>query len=104
MSVDSSIPNRKGFKARLESPSVIKSGSSVHCLSFAYFMYGDNVGSLIVYMSTIIDGLSLKYNFTGSKGNRWFKQLSTITFATNLDFQIIFEGVIGDGTKGSYFD
>jgi hypothetical protein len=100
MSIDSSIPNRKGFKARLNSPLVTKSGNSVHCLTFAYFMYGDNVGSLIVYMSTIFDGLSLKYNFTGSKGNQWIKQLSTITFATKLDFQIIFEGVIGDGNKG----
>ena len=102
MLIDSSVPGRKGLKTRLTSPQVAKSGSSIHCLSFAYFLNGDNVGSLIVYMSTIIDGLSLQYNFTGSKGNQWIKQLSTITLKTNLEFKIIFEGVIGDGTKGYY--
>ena len=89
MFIDSSIPNRKGQKARVKSVTITKSSNSVHCLRFAYYMYGDNVGTMNVYLST---GTSVptipSYSLTGSKGNQWFRQQLTINFNSNLDFSV----------------
>jgi hypothetical protein len=102
MFIDSSKPNRKGQKARIQSVTNSKSSNSVHCLRFAYYMYGDNVGSLNIYLGTSSNRPSFpSYTLTGSKGNEWFRQRLTVTFNANVDFYVVFEGKVGDGLKGS---
>jgi hypothetical protein len=101
MFIDSSIPNRAGQKARINSITNTKATNSVHCLRFGYYMYGDNVGSLNMYVGTS-NGLpsNPSFSLTGSKGNQWFRQQLTITFNINTDFYVVFEGVVGDSSKG----
>ena len=98
MFIDSSKPNRKGQKARIQSVTNSKSNNSVHCLRFAYYMYGDNVGSLNIYLGTF--GSQPSNSITGSKGNQWNRYQLDLMFGDNIDFYVIFEGVIGDSLKG----
>jgi len=93
-----SKPNRKGQKARIQSVTNSKSSNSVHCLRFAYYMYGDNVGSLNIYLGTF--GSQPSHSLTGSKGNQWNRYQLDLMFGDNIDFYVIFEGVVGDSLKG----
>ena len=89
MFIDSSIPSRKGQKARIISVTKTKSSNSVHCLRYAYYMYGDNVGDLNMYIGS--PGSlppNPSFTLTGSKGNQWFRQQLTVTFNINLDFNV----------------
>ncbi|CAF0741650.1 unnamed protein product, partial [Brachionus calyciflorus] len=99
--VDTSLPNQKGQKARIKSPVLSKSSSSVHCVYFALFMYGDEVGVLNSYLDLGDNGAILYYNLNGSQSNNWQLKSYEFSFNLNVDLSIVFEGIVGNGARGS---
>ena len=81
---------RTGNKARLISPQVSNSTTGNKCVTFWYFMYGQNVDRLNLYVQY---GLALPSSATwtkrGTQGNRWNKQTLTVTATRpfNVSFQ-----------------
>jgi hypothetical protein len=92
-------------------------------MQFWYFMYGDDVGKLNMYITTGTTFFSNPtYSLTGTKGQYWINQKLSFTFSNNFDFdviilfleklifkfffkyyekfKIVFEGVVGDGARG----
>lgn len=68
--IETSIPRKKGEKARLVSmlfPHLV-----FDCLRFSYHMFGENIGRLDVYASTV-EGLRLLWRRAGSQENGWRK-------------------------------
>lgn len=66
--------------------------NSIHCLQFAYFMYGDNVGDLNVYINPKADNSVPpvpNYKISGSKGNQWNFEKITMNFNETLGFNVI---------------
>ncbi|XP_046856284.1 uncharacterized protein LOC124449410 isoform X2 [Xenia sp. Carnegie-2017] len=94
--IETSPLRKQGDKAWLVSRSFFNSRK---CLTFHYYMYGNNIGSLNVYRQT--DGLFRKsvWSKSGNHGNSWFKtQVYVDGFYDNT--RIIIEGVGGSGLTG----
>lgn len=101
MYIDSSIPNQKNYKARIRSITLSKSANSISCLQFSYFLYGDDVGSLNMYITPGTGVISNPaFVVSGSKGRNWLIEKFTLNFANKFDFDIVLEGVVGNGAKG----
>ena len=100
--VDSGLPKQAGDSAMIISPTVPKSNMSVHCLEFAYFMYGDDVGTLNLYVTPgAVSPTSPVFKLTGSRGKDWFLQKLTFFFNSNFDLTLWLEAVVGSGVRGS---
>lgn len=67
---------------------------------FYYHMYGDNIGSLIVYQRTRLEHEKVLLNLTGNQGNFWQSKTLILTGDREEDFQVVFEGIAGKGPKG----
>ena len=98
---DSSLPKNKGDRARIRTTKSGKSANSFHCLEYFFWMYGDDVGELNIYL--VNDGqvpdqpqLPLK----GSTGQGWIKMSATIPFGESTEFELIVEAVAGDERGG----
>lgn len=65
-------------------------------------MYGDDVGSMNLYLdaSNSLNQIPIG-NKTGLIGNYWTQQQLEFNFNLNVDFKIIFEGVVSLGARGS---
>lgn len=76
-------------KARIRSVLVSKSANSASCLQFAYYLYGDNVGKLNMYI-TPGSGALVTPSFTaeGSKGRNWLIEKFTLNFGVNFNFDV----------------
>uniref|UniRef100_A0A6I8STQ7 MAM domain-containing glycosylphosphatidylinositol anchor 2 n=1 Tax=Xenopus tropicalis TaxID=8364 RepID=A0A6I8STQ7_XENTR len=107
MYIETSRPRMDGEKARLLSPifniaqkNPYGSSNTVYCFSFFYHMYGKHIGALNIFLrlkgqtSTDIPLWSAK----GNKGEQW-KQTHLNIHPTS-SFQLIFEGIRGDGIEG----
>ncbi|XP_019632083.1 PREDICTED: MAM and LDL-receptor class A domain-containing protein 2-like [Branchiostoma belcheri] len=82
--------------ARVMSPSVMP--ASRNCLQFWYHMYGDDVGTLNVYIRVgTIMGDPL-WTRSGTNGNRWV--LAQIPVVGLTTYSVVLEGVRGDGFRG----
>lgn len=58
----------RGSKARLVSPPLY----NISCVSFYYYMFGSQVGTLNIYM--MMQGKHTRlHNVTGNQGDRWYK-------------------------------
>ncbi|KAJ8050465.1 MAM and LDL-receptor class A domain-containing protein 2 [Holothuria leucospilota] len=89
-----------GSEARLASPSYSVSG--VHCLTFFYFMYGDDVGTLYVYKQDTGDMfVPPLWTKTGDQGIYWRQAEVEINPTLGSDFQIYFEAIAGSSNTGS---
>ncbi len=66
-------------------------------MSFYYHMSGDGIGTLSVFKKTDTH-LQLLLNLTGDQGNYW--QLMEIPLSDTRDFQVMFEGKVGQSYKG----
>ncbi|CAL1541287.1 unnamed protein product [Lymnaea stagnalis] len=88
--MDSSSPHQHNDNAVLVSP--VQTGPK--CLTFWYFMWGDQVSLLNVYA-----GMNTLYWFRqGTQGKQWNQ--ANIHFEISLSFQIYIEGLVGTGPKG----
>ena len=99
--VDSGLPKQAGDSALIMSPTVAKSNMSVHCLEFAYFMYGDDVGTFNLYVTPgSVTPSSPVFKLTGSRGKDWFLQKMTFYFNSNYDLTVWLEAIVGNGVRG----
>uniref|UniRef100_UPI00398F495B MAM and LDL-receptor class A domain-containing protein 1-like n=1 Tax=Pristiophorus japonicus TaxID=55135 RepID=UPI00398F495B len=95
--IESPFPQLPGHVARISGPSISKRSKDCK-IFFHYHMAGDIIGSLVVYQVTLSDYRALPFNLTGDQGHYW--QRAQITFSADEDFEIMFEGRVGKGSKG----
>ena len=80
----------KGNKARIISPVVKMSAFSQHCLQYAYYMNGEDVGQLNLYVKV---GLGVPnspaYILSGSQGPFWVIDKITFNINSQIDFQVL---------------
>ncbi|XP_067863191.1 MAM and LDL-receptor class A domain-containing protein 1 [Heptranchias perlo] len=95
--VESPFPQLPGHVARISGPPISKRSKNCKIL-FYYHMAGDIIGSLIVYQVTISDYRTLLLNLTGDQGDYWRR--AEIPLSADEDFEIMFEGRVGKGSKG----
>ena len=96
--IESSAPRKPGDKARLQSQIFDKTSSS--CISFWYNMYGADIGTLQIYLKTLGTNpqLTTIFSLSGDQGSKWLQGNAPISTASN--FQIIFEGSVGQSYHG----
>ncbi|XP_060582609.1 MAM and LDL-receptor class A domain-containing protein 1-like isoform X2 [Ruditapes philippinarum] len=68
------------------------------CMSFWYFMYGQDVGTLRLYQPTK-NITSLLWSVSGNQGSSWRNVQINIT--SNITWQVTFDGQIGKGIQGN---
>ncbi|RMZ97804.1 MAM and LDL-receptor class A domain-containing 2-like [Brachionus plicatilis] len=100
--VDSGFPNQNGQKARISSPTLSQPTNSVFCMHFALFMYGDDVGTFNTYLNITDVGMALYFDRIGSQGNKWKMNDLELSYNFNIDFNIVFEAIVGNGARGSF--
>ncbi|XP_071851180.1 MAM and LDL-receptor class A domain-containing protein 1-like isoform X5 [Apostichopus japonicus] len=90
----------EGSEARLASPPYSVRG--VHCLSFFYFMYGDDIGTLYIYKQDsgdqFVPPIWVK---SGDHGIYWRQGEVEIHPTLDTDFKIYFEVLAGSSLEGS---
>ncbi|XP_013393211.1 MAM and LDL-receptor class A domain-containing protein 1 [Lingula anatina] len=82
----------------IETPQVPASTTG-HCLRFWYHMYGDQIGTLNVYMKNRPNLGRPLFTKSGSLGNKWI-QANVTLISRNRAFTVVFEGLIGTGYRG----
>ncbi|KAL9958730.1 hypothetical protein ACROYT_G035784 [Oculina patagonica] len=95
MFIESSFPRVRGEKARLVT---LYATESHNCLSFNYHMNGLTIGRLNVYARGPDAEETLLWRIAGSQGDAW--RSATVPIARTNPYQIVIEGVIGDGYTG----
>ncbi|XP_028677452.1 MAM domain-containing glycosylphosphatidylinositol anchor protein 2 isoform X2 [Erpetoichthys calabaricus] len=107
MYIEASRPRKPGEKARLVSPifnvapkNPYGTSSSTYCFSFYYHMYGKHIGALNVYLK--LKGQTTSGNpvwsIRGNQGQHW--RQASMNIQPSTSFQVIFEGVRGEGIEG----
>ncbi|PIK45149.1 hypothetical protein BSL78_17989 [Apostichopus japonicus] len=87
-------------EARLASPSFDRAG--VQCLNFFYNMYGDDIGTLLVYKQDEGDNfVSPSWEKSGDQGQYWRQSSVEVTPTTGRSFQIYFEAIAGSSQQGN---
>lgn len=74
-------PQKKNDKARLLSP-LQQPVPSGQCLEFWFYMYGQSMGSLLVYKKDTL-GTTQVWKKFGDQGNAWQKARVTLKSTTN---------------------
>ncbi|XP_033751998.1 MAM and LDL-receptor class A domain-containing protein 1-like [Pecten maximus] len=87
-----------GFNAQLTSPAVRVSSRSKACLSFWYFMYGQHVNNLNVYLQKNNNNGQPVWQRNGNQGNQWRQAL--VDFPVNTRAKVVLEAVRGRGFQG----
>ncbi|XP_064410804.1 MAM and LDL-receptor class A domain-containing protein 1 [Latimeria chalumnae] len=95
--IESSFPQLPGQIARISSLPISKWSKNCRII-FYYYMSGDSIGALTIHQVTTSRQEILLLNFTGDQGNFW--QRGEIPLRSKEDFNIIFEGQVGKGSKG----
>lgn len=62
-------------------------------------MYGAHIGSLIIYQRTTLKHDKILLNLTGNQGNFWQRKALTLSGDGDEDFQVVFEGIAGEGPR-----
>eukprot|EP00795_Rhopilema_esculentum_P012712 gene12712-3431_t len=93
--IETSYPRRRGDKAWLYSP-VYPASVKGRCLNFWYHMYGADIGSLNIYLTTPT-GTPL-WNRTGNQNNVW--RHGRVTLQSNSSYTVVIEGIVGKSYRG----
>ncbi|XP_077978864.1 MAM and LDL-receptor class A domain-containing protein 1-like [Glandiceps talaboti] len=72
--------------------------TDVKCMSFWYHMFGLEINQLSVYLQQFASPEQRVWTRYQSQGNRWLQ--GHFQFESNVQWRIIFEGVIGTGSQG----
>ncbi|XP_045196842.2 MAM and LDL-receptor class A domain-containing protein 1-like isoform X3 [Mercenaria mercenaria] len=91
------IESNKKEENNISRLTVLLDGIGQKCFSFWFYMYGDDVNSLHVYVETHADGEKRVFSAHKSKGKQWIEAQIEII---DKVYQIILEGVIGAGDLG----
>ena len=103
--IESSAPRVQGDKAR-DVSQAFPVQSNDACLSFYFYMYGNDIGSLSVYVltNTTADSVTNEarlWKLSGAAGNSWQQgQMNIPSQYTSKPFQLMFEGIRGNGYRG----
>lgn len=97
MYIETSYPRKKGDKARFISPTYapVKGGQ---CFQFWYHMYGQDIGSLNVYIKTGGNLSNPLWTRSGNRGNVW--KVTQVSITASSSFNIVFEGIAGKSYQG----
>jgi len=78
--IEASAPRRQGDLARITTPNFqnIPAANGQFCLSFWYHMYGDNIGSLNVFLNDNGNKLQL-WGRSGKGPNFWLYRSATLS-------------------------
>ncbi|XP_065195801.1 uncharacterized protein LOC135827200 [Sycon ciliatum] len=99
--IEASPPSFAGDKAIIYSPHYTTLHAKVCTFSFWYHMYGDDIGTLNVYVKTSTANVRV-FTQSGHKGNNWLHArvlLNTVPAVTPGPFQLSFEGICGRGPR-----
>ncbi|XP_053331408.1 MAM domain-containing glycosylphosphatidylinositol anchor protein 2, partial [Spea bombifrons] len=107
MYIEASRPRMEGDKARLLSPlfniaqkNPYGSSNTAYCFSFFYHMYGRHIGTLNTYLrlkGQVTSEVEV-WSANGNKGEQWNQ--ARVNIHPTSSFQLIFEGVRGNGIEG----
>lgn len=95
--IETSAPRHRGDVAILDSANLPPTPPGGHCLTFWYYMFGNNIGSLNIYLVTN-SNRTLFWSRNGTQGDAWKKAQRQIISST--DFRISVYGVVGNGYQG----
>ncbi|XP_078344750.1 uncharacterized protein LOC144630294 [Oculina patagonica] len=90
-----SYPRQRGDVSILESQYIVE---AVNCLRFYYFMSGEDIGRLNIYVVGQNEETSLLWRLAGNQGNEW--KIAQLPIDAVLGFKIMFESVSDDGGIG----
>ncbi|XP_044918585.1 MAM and LDL-receptor class A domain-containing protein 1 [Felis catus] len=95
--IKSLFPQQPMRAARISSPVI--SRRSKNCkIIFHYHMYGNGIGALTLSQVSISNQTKVLLNLTVEQGNFW--QRKEISLSGDEDFQLKFEGRVGEGHHG----
>ncbi|XP_025786771.1 MAM and LDL-receptor class A domain-containing protein 1 [Puma concolor] len=95
--IKSLFPQQPMRAARISSPVI--SRRSKNCkIIFHYHMYGNGIGALTLSQVSISNQTKVLLNLTVEQGNFW--QRKEISLSGDEDFQLKFEGRVGEGHRG----
>ncbi|XP_071956926.1 MAM and LDL-receptor class A domain-containing protein 2-like [Antedon mediterranea] len=97
MYIETSTPRTNGDVAQLYSPTYKARAGSV-CLEFWYHMYGPNIGSLNIYQQKNGIVSSVLWSKSSNEGIIW--NIDQLSLTADADFQVVFEGITGNGARG----
>ncbi|NXG71736.1 MALR1 protein, partial [Baryphthengus martii] len=103
--IKSSFLHLPGQKARISSPVLSRRNKNckvcggVVLILFYYHMYGAHIESLVVYQRTRMKHEKILLNLTGNQGNFWKRKALILAGDGDEDFQVVFEGIAGKGSK-----
>ncbi|XP_041467526.1 MAM and LDL-receptor class A domain-containing protein 1-like [Lytechinus variegatus] len=83
-----------GTIAHLESTSIPASSMPTVCIDFWYHMYGSNMGTLNIKPKIGDDLKGALWTRSGDHSDRWLH--GQVNYQSSQDFQIVFEGVLGE--------
>ncbi|XP_076428807.1 MAM and LDL-receptor class A domain-containing protein 1 [Peromyscus maniculatus bairdii] len=87
------------MKAAIISSPVISKRSKDCKIIFNYHMYGTGIGALILLQVTVTNHTKILFNLTEEQGNFW--QRKELSLSSDEDFQLKFEGRVGEGYPGT---
>ena len=96
--IDSVLTN-KSDRARLISPIIPKAIQDGYCLSFYYYLYGEDLGSLVVYLKDTVSNKEVSiYAKNGTQADKWKLANIKIDPADFVnEFQIAFDSISNGG-------
>ncbi|XP_035298699.1 MAM and LDL-receptor class A domain-containing protein 1 isoform X2 [Cricetulus griseus] len=92
------FPQQPMKAARISSP-VISRRSKDCKIMFSYHMHGTGIGALILLQVTVTNHTKVLLNLTEEQGNFW--QRKELSLSSDEDFQLKFEGRVGEGYPGN---
>ncbi|XP_055449902.1 MAM and LDL-receptor class A domain-containing protein 1 isoform X1 [Psammomys obesus] len=84
--------------ARISSPLISKRSKDCKII-FNYHMYGTGTGALLLLQVTVTNHTEVLFNLTEEQGNFW--QRKELSLSSDEDFQLKFEGRVGEGHHGN---
>lgn len=92
------FPQQPMKAGRISSPVISKRSKDCKII-FNYHMHGSAIGALLLLQVTVTDHTKVLLNLTKEQGNFW--QRKELSLSSDEDFQLKFEGRVGEGFRGS---
>ncbi|EGV97831.1 MAM and LDL-receptor class A domain-containing protein C10orf112 [Cricetulus griseus] len=93
------FPQQPMKAARISSPVISRRSKDWPAIMFSYHMHGTGIGALILLQVTVTNHTKVLLNLTEEQGNFW--QRKELSLSSDEDFQLKFEGRVGEGYPGN---
>ncbi|KAL4220012.1 hypothetical protein ACF0H5_020424 [Mactra antiquata] len=95
--IETSAPRFPGEKARIISPML--PGNTALCLNFWYYMFGDGIGDLQVFIQNeCTKTMTELFKVSGDKGEAWYESIVDIT--PTDDYRLVIQADVGPTYHG----